>query len=172
METDLFTQWNSLLRNKKESSLCRLNIYAHFCTILRFQDNCEAKVIERRNRLDFSHMLEDCGRYRVQNILSPFFFKRLNEVFKKRGSNLLLGPLVNLLELLGMDGGTVKNGQLININILFILYPITFSDFFLFFYVLYFNTASKTAALRFHCVGGCWDRTLDCCDFGIGSQTL
>jgi hypothetical protein len=26
--------------------------------------------------------------------------------------------------------------------------------------------------LRFHCVGGCWDRTQDCCDFGIGSQAL
>jgi hypothetical protein len=26
--------------------------------------------------------------------------------------------------------------------------------------------------LRFHCVGGCWDRTQDCCDFGIGTQTL
>jgi hypothetical protein len=27
--------------------------------------------------------------------------------------------------------------------------------------------------LRFHCVGGCWDRTQDFCDFGIGSsQTL
>ncbi len=24
--------------------------------------------------------------------------------------------------------------------------------------------------LRFHCVGGCWDRTQDCCDFGIGSS--
>jgi hypothetical protein len=26
--------------------------------------------------------------------------------------------------------------------------------------------------LRFHCVGGWCDRTQDCCDFGIGSQTL
>ncbi len=26
--------------------------------------------------------------------------------------------------------------------------------------------------LRLHCVGGCWDRTQDCCDFGISSQTL
>jgi hypothetical protein len=25
--------------------------------------------------------------------------------------------------------------------------------------------------LRFHCNGGCWDRTQDCCDFGIDSQT-
>jgi hypothetical protein len=24
----------------------------------------------------------------------------------------------------------------------------------------------------FCCVGGCWDQTQDCCDFGIGSQTL
>jgi hypothetical protein len=26
--------------------------------------------------------------------------------------------------------------------------------------------------IRFLCVGGRWDRTLGCCDFGIGSQTL
>jgi hypothetical protein len=26
--------------------------------------------------------------------------------------------------------------------------------------------------LRFHCVGGYWDRTQDCCGFGINSQTL
>ncbi len=25
---------------------------------------------------------------------------------------------------------------------------------------------------RFHCVGGCWDRTQDCCNFVIDSQTL
>ncbi len=25
--------------------------------------------------------------------------------------------------------------------------------------------------VRFHCVRGCWYRTLDCCDFGIDSQT-
>jgi hypothetical protein len=25
---------------------------------------------------------------------------------------------------------------------------------------------------KFHCVGGCWDRTQDSCDYGIGSQTL
>ncbi len=24
---------------------------------------------------------------------------------------------------------------------------------------------------RFHCVGGCWDQTQDCCDFSIDSQT-
>ncbi len=30
-----------------------------------------------------------------------------------------------------------------------------------------FNTASS-AAPHFHCVGGCWDRTQDCCDFGNG----
>jgi hypothetical protein len=27
-------------------------------------------------------------------------------------------------------------------------------------------------SLRFHCVGGCWDRTQGRCDFGIGSETL
>jgi hypothetical protein len=26
--------------------------------------------------------------------------------------------------------------------------------------------------LRFYCVGGCWDRSQDSCDFGIGWQTL
>jgi hypothetical protein len=26
--------------------------------------------------------------------------------------------------------------------------------------------------IRFHCVGGCWDRTQDCCDFGIESDAL
>ncbi len=36
-----------------------------------------------------------------------------------------------------------------------------------------FNTASYAAPPpRFHCVGGCWDRTQDCCDFGVGCQTL
>jgi hypothetical protein len=39
------------------------------------------------------------------------------------------------------------------------------------FYVLY-STLLHLPPLRFHCVGGCWDRTQDCCDFGIGSQTL
>ncbi len=39
-----------------------------------------------------------------------------------------------------------------------------FFDFF-FFLCTAFNTASS-AALRFHCVGGCWDRTQDCCYFG------
>jgi hypothetical protein len=45
--------------------------------------------------------------------------------------------------------------------------------FFLFFtfYVLY-PTMLHLPPLRFHCVGGCWDRkTQDCCAFGIGSQT-
>jgi hypothetical protein len=42
---------------------------------------------------------------------------------------------------------------------------------FFFFYVLY-STLLHLPPLRFHCVGGCWDRTQDCCDFGIGSQTL
>ncbi len=26
--------------------------------------------------------------------------------------------------------------------------------------------------LRFHCADGCWDRTQDCCNWCIGSQTL
>ncbi len=41
----------------------------------------------------------------------------------------------------------------------------------LFFYVPY-STLLHQPPLRFHCVGGCWDRTQDCCDFDIDSQTL
>jgi hypothetical protein len=33
--------------------------------------------------------------------------------------------------------------------------------------VLY-STLLYLPSVRFHCVGGCWDRTQDCCDFGIG----
>ncbi len=40
-----------------------------------------------------------------------------------------------------------------------------------FFYVMY-STLLHLPPLRFHCVRGCWDRTPDCCNFGIGSQTL
>jgi hypothetical protein len=35
-----------------------------------------------------------------------------------------------------------------------------------------YSTLLHLPPLRFHCVGGCWDRTQDCYDFGIGSQTL
>ncbi len=45
-----------------------------------------------------------------------------------------------------------------------------FFEFF-FFYVLH-TTLLHLPPLRSHCIGGCWDRTQDCCDFGIGSQTL
>ncbi len=38
-------------------------------------------------------------------------------------------------------------------------------------YVRY-STMLHLPPFRFHCVGGCWDRTQDCCDFGIDSQTL
>ncbi len=34
-----------------------------------------------------------------------------------------------------------------------------------------FNTASYYA-LRFHCVGGCWDRTQDCCNLGMTDRPL
>jgi hypothetical protein len=43
--------------------------------------------------------------------------------------------------------------------------------YFLFFYVRY-STLLHLPPLRFHCVGGCWDPTQDCFDFGIYSQTL
>jgi hypothetical protein len=45
-----------------------------------------------------------------------------------------------------------------------------FLDFLEFFYVRY-STLLHLPTLRFNCVGGCWDRTQDCCDFGIDSQT-
>ncbi len=45
------------------------------------------------------------------------------------------------------------------------------SVFRFFSYVLY-STLLHLPPLRFHCVGGCWDRNQDCCDFGTGSQTL
>jgi hypothetical protein len=41
----------------------------------------------------------------------------------------------------------------------------------IFFYVLY-STLLYLPPLRFHCVGGYWDRTQDCCDFGIVSHRL
>ncbi len=39
------------------------------------------------------------------------------------------------------------------------------------FYVRY-STLLHLPPLRFHCVGGCWDRTKDSCDYSIGCQTL
>ncbi len=39
-----------------------------------------------------------------------------------------------------------------------------------FMYVI--STLLHLRPLRFHCVGGCWDRSQDCCYFGIDSQTL
>ncbi len=41
----------------------------------------------------------------------------------------------------------------------------------LLFFVLY-STLLHLPPLRFHCVEGCWDRTQEWCNFGIGSQTL
>ncbi len=40
-----------------------------------------------------------------------------------------------------------------------------------FFYVLN-STLLHLPPLRFHRGGDCWDRTQDCCDSGIDSQTL
>jgi len=37
-------------------------------------------------------------------------------------------------------------------------------------FLLYFIQHSFICHLRFHCVGGWWDRTQDCCDFGIVSH--
>ncbi len=40
-----------------------------------------------------------------------------------------------------------------------------------FFSIYCISTLLHLPPLRFHCVGGCWDGTQDCCDFGVGSQT-
>ena len=40
-----------------------------------------------------------------------------------------------------------------------------FLDFFIFMYVIQHSFICRP--FRVHCVGGCWDRTQDCCDFGI-----
>jgi hypothetical protein len=44
-----------------------------------------------------------------------------------------------------------------------------FRDFF--FYYVRYSTLLHLPPLRFHYVGGCWDRTQDSCDYGIGCQT-
>jgi hypothetical protein len=44
-------------------------------------------------------------------------------------------------------------------------------EFFWIFSLLY-STLLHLPPLRFHCVGGYWDRTQDSCDFGIGFQRL
>jgi hypothetical protein len=43
---------------------------------------------------------------------------------------------------------------------------------FLDFFSMYFIEHCFICRPSDHCVGGCWDRTQDCCDFGIGSQTF
>ncbi len=44
-------------------------------------------------------------------------------------------------------------------------------DFLVFFKALY-STLLHLPPLRFHCLGGCWGRTLDFCDFGIGNGSI
>jgi hypothetical protein len=46
--------------------------------------------------------------------------------------------------------------------------------FWIFFFLIYvrYSKLHHLPSLRFRCVRGCWDRTQDCCDFGIDSQTL
>ncbi len=44
--------------------------------------------------------------------------------------------------------------------------------FLIFLFYVHYSTLLHLPPLRFHCVGGCRDRTQDCCDFGIDSQTL
>ncbi len=50
--------------------------------------------------------------------------------------------------------------------------PFFFFFGFLFLPTLFITTVLYLPPLRFLCVGGGWDRTQDCCDFGIGSQML
>jgi hypothetical protein len=35
-----------------------------------------------------------------------------------------------------------------------------------------YSTLLHLPPIRFHCIGGCWERAYDCSDFGIDSQTL
>jgi hypothetical protein len=39
-------------------------------------------------------------------------------------------------------------------------------------YDVLYSTLLHLPPLRFHCVGGCWDRTQDSCDYVIGCQML
>ncbi len=52
-----------------------------------------------------------------------------------------------------------------------ILNPTLIVGYCLFLYVRY-STRLHLPPLRFHCVGGCCDRTQYCCDYAIDSQTL
>ncbi len=45
-----------------------------------------------------------------------------------------------------------------------------FLDFF--FFCVRYSRQLHLPPLRFHCVGGCWDRTQGRCDYGIDCQTL
>ncbi len=45
-------------------------------------------------------------------------------------------------------------------------------DIYFFFLYIFYSTLFPLPPLRFNCVRGCCDRTQDCCDFGIDSQTL
>jgi hypothetical protein len=42
--------------------------------------------------------------------------------------------------------------------------------FFKIFFSAIYSTLLHLPPLRFHCVGGCWDRTQDSFDFGIGCE--
>jgi hypothetical protein len=55
-------------------------------------------------------------------------------------------------------------------KIFFFLSKGRFFEFFSFLCTI--STLLLLPPLRFHCVGGCWDRTQDSCDYGIGCQTL
>jgi hypothetical protein len=44
--------------------------------------------------------------------------------------------------------------------------------FFSFYVLVRYSTLLHLPPLRFHCVGGCWYRAKDYCDFGIDNQAL
>jgi hypothetical protein len=56
----------------------------------------------------------------------------------------------------------------------FVVYFLFFEGDFLriFLFHVRHSTLFHLPPFRFHCVGGCWDRTQDSCDNGIGCQTL
>ncbi len=71
------------------------------------------------------------------------------------------------------------SNSVLSLNLLFSMLLLLISIYFYtnafkkFFFDVLYLTLLHLMPLRFHCVGGCWDWTLqDCCDLVVGSQTL